>query len=89
MALSGYGEIQERRDRYAIIDVRRLSGLCGFAEVPDFWRARRQLVSEALTRELPGRDHLWSQAIAVGSSAFINKIKSELGLKAMHREVAF
>jgi hypothetical protein len=29
----------------------------------------------------------WSEAIAVGSLAFAEKIKGELGSKAMHREV--
>jgi hypothetical protein len=29
----------------------------------------------------------WSEAIAVGSLAFVEKIKGELGSKAMHREV--
>jgi len=34
------------------------------------------------------RDDRWSEAIAVGSLAFVDKVKSELGVKAMHREVA-
>ena len=33
------------------------------------------------------RDDHWSEAIAVGSSAFIESVKSELGSKAMHRAV--
>jgi len=28
----------------------------------------------------------WSEAIAVGSLAFVDKVKSELGVKAMHRD---
>jgi len=28
----------------------------------------------------------WSEAIAVGSLAFVEKIKTELGVKALHRE---
>ena len=34
------------------------------------------------------RDDRWSKAIAVGSWAFVDKVRSELGVKAMHREVA-
>ena len=30
----------------------------------------------------------WSEAIVVGSLAFAEKVKSELGVKAMHREIA-
>ena len=34
------------------------------------------------------RDARWSEAIAVGTLAFIEKVKSELGVRAMHRKVA-
>ena len=33
------------------------------------------------------RDDRWSEAIAVGSLAFVERIKNDLGVKAMHREV--
>jgi hypothetical protein len=33
------------------------------------------------------RDDRWSEALAVGRFAFVEKVKSELGAKAMHREV--
>jgi putative transposase len=33
------------------------------------------------------RDARWSEAIAVGNLAFVEKVKSELGVKAMHRAV--
>jgi hypothetical protein len=29
----------------------------------------------------------WSEAIAVGSLAFVERVKSDLGIKAMYREV--
>jgi hypothetical protein len=46
-----------------------------------------QWVEEALKGELAVRDACWSEAIAVGSLAFAEKVKSELGIKALHREV--
>jgi putative transposase len=87
-AHSGYHEIQKPPERYAIIDLQGLSGLCGFAEVADFQQAHRQWVEEALSHEMAVRDERWSEAIAVGSLAFVDKVKSELGVKAMHREAA-
>ncbi len=33
------------------------------------------------------RDDRWSEAIAVGSLAFVERIKNDLGVKAVHREV--
>jgi hypothetical protein len=32
------------------------------------------------------RDARWSEAIAVGSLAFVERVKTDLGIKAMHRE---
>lgn len=83
----GYREIQEPRERYSIIDLRELSSLCGFQKVADFQQAYRQWVSEALTHEIGGRDERWSEAIAVGGLTFVEKVRSELGFKAAHREV--
>ena len=33
------------------------------------------------------RDARWSEAVAVGSLAFVEKVKSQLGIKALHREL--
>ena len=86
-AHSGYREIHNPPKRYGIIDVRQLSALCGFSEVADFQQAHRRWVEEALTREPVLREDRWSEAIAVGSFTFVDKLKSELGFKAVHREV--
>ncbi|MDO8700407.1 MAG: transposase [Deltaproteobacteria bacterium] len=86
-AHSGCREIQEPPERYAVIDLRGLIALCGFTDVADFQRAHRKWVEEALTSEMAVRDDRWSKAIAVGSLAFVDKLRSELGVKAMHREV--
>jgi len=50
-------------------------------------QAHRQWVEEALQGELAVRDARWSEAIAVASLAFVEKVKGELGIKAVHREV--
>ncbi len=86
-AHSGYREIQEPPERYAIIDLRELSALCGFREVADFQQAHSQWVGDALTRKMVVREDRWSEAIAVGSFTFLDKVKSELGFKARYREI--
>ena len=83
----GYREIQEPRERYAVIDVSTLSAICGFEQTANFQRAHRDWIKEALSRATTVKDSRWSQAIAVGSLAFVDKVKSELGFKATHREV--
>ena len=83
----GYSEIQKPRQRYTIVDLPKLSGLCGFQEVADFQQAPHHWVSEALSRDIGGRDERGAEAIAVGDCTFVHKVKSELGFKAMHRRV--
>ena len=85
-AHGGYWEIQRPRERYALIDLAALSELCGFEKVSDFQRAHRQWIAEALAMEAVKRDARWSEAVAVGSQAFVERIKLELGTQATHRE---
>ncbi|HEY2922213.1 MAG TPA: transposase [Candidatus Binatia bacterium] len=84
---SGFYEIQEPPKRYAVVDLQSLTALSGFVELADFQRAQRQWIEEALEGELARRDDRWSEAIAVGSLAFVEKVKNDLGVKAMYREV--
>ena len=84
---SGFREIQNPPKRYAIIDVQSLSELSGFADLRDFQRAHREWVERGLENGLLMRDDHWSESIAVGSLAFVEKVKGELGFKAAHRNV--
>jgi len=61
--------------------------LCGFTDLRDFQRAHRQWVEQALENGGAPRDDRWSEAIAVGSLAFVERVKNDLGIKAIHREV--
>jgi putative transposase len=63
-----------------------LDGLCGFADLRDFQRAHRQWVEQALENGRALREDRWSEAIAVGSLDFVERVKNDLGIKAMHRE---
>ena len=83
---SGYREIQKPPSRYGIIDLLELNALFGFADVAQFQETHRQWIEQALTQKVVREDR-WSEAIAVGSLAFVENVKSELGSKAMHREV--
>ena len=58
--------------------------LCRFG---DFQSAHRQWVEQALERGRTVREDHWSEAIAVGSLAFVERVKSELSGRAMHRAV--
>jgi putative transposase len=83
---SGFYEVQQSPKRYRLIDLPTLLALCGFSKQVDFQQARRQWVDQALQGALAMRDERWTEALAVGSQAFIEKMKGELGPKALHRE---
>lgn len=59
--------------------------MCGFTDWRDLQRAHRQWVEQALEDGLASRDDRWSESIAVGTLDFVEKIKTELGMKAMRR----
>ena len=84
---SGFCEIREPPKRYAIVDLRALSELCGFGELADFQRAHRQWVEQGLENGLLVRDDRRSESIAVGKREFVENVKDELGVKAAHRDV--
>ena len=84
---SGYVEIQKPPKRYALVDFREFTALCGFTDLESFQRAHRQWVEQELEVGGAFRDDRWSEAIAVGSLSFVQSVKSELGGKALHRDV--
>lgn len=87
-AHSGYREIQAPPERYAVIDIVTLSALTGFASVASFQNAHHEWVEEALSGEIGARDERWSETIAVGSREYVDKVRTELGTRALHRQVA-
>jgi hypothetical protein len=51
-------------------------------------RFSKRWVEQALENGDAPRDDRWSEALAVGSLAFVETVKNDLGIKARHREVA-
>jgi putative transposase len=85
-AHGGYREIQKPHARYGIVDIRELMRLCGFADIAQLQQAHREWVTEGLKQTL-ARHNRWSEALAVGSSGFVARVKNELGARGCHREV--
>ena len=78
---SGYGQIENPPDRYALIDLRELTALCGFAHPAAFQTAQREWIEQALGNGGAPRDDRWSESIAVGSLAFVESLKVSSGAK--------
>ena len=84
---SGYNEIQNPRQRYSLIDHGSLRDLLDIKSMEELKRSYREWVEESLVRQGGKRESRWTESIAVGSKAFLEKTKAELGIKAIGREV--
>src|SRR5436309_12923193 len=83
---SGYHEIQQPPKRYAAIDLPGLVSLCGFSKLADFQRSHCYWIDAALHGDLTVLDMRRSVAVIVGSLAFVENIKSILGVKTLNRD---
>ena len=71
-----------RSDQRKVLRLTGLFGLCGFSKLADFQQAHRQWVEIALRDELSVRDARWSEAVAVGSLAFVEKVKERTRIQS-------
>jgi REP element-mobilizing transposase RayT len=84
---SGYGEIQQPRMRYTLIDHQCLRDLLHIPSMDLLQSFHRGWVEESLARGRSGRDSKWTESIAVGNKGFVTGIKNQLGLRAKGRKV--
>ena len=82
-----YNEIQNPRKRKGIIDFDRLMGLLGFENYDDLKDAHYKWVESAIQTDNRDKENKWTQSIAVGSKAFIEKMKGALGYRARGRKI--
>jgi hypothetical protein len=59
---SGHGEIQEPRQRYALIYYEKLQHLLGIESYDQLKDTHRRWVEESLTSKTNGREHKWAGA---------------------------
>ncbi len=83
----GYNEIQNPRKRKGIIDFDRLMGLLGYENYHDLKDAHYKWVESAIQADDSDRENKWTQSIAVGTKAFIEKMKPTLGYRAKGRKI--
>ena len=86
-SFSGYNEIQEPRKKNILIDYERLQGLFRAGTYDQLKSSHREWIEEYLGDGRKGRKGEWTESIAVGSKAFIEKVKSVLGFKAKGRDI--
>jgi putative transposase len=84
---SGYNEIQNPPERYALIDRSKLKDLLGIRDENKFLEYHRQWVDDALSQDSHKRESRWTESVAVGSREFVEQTKEHLGFRAKGRKV--
>jgi putative transposase len=82
----GYREIQQPPARYRIIDRQTLCELLGTAD-DKLAQLQNEWIEAALAKSKPAREPQWSEAIAVGRRSFVERVQTELGIRALYRGV--
>jgi len=83
----GYNEIQYSRQRYSLIDYKRLIPLLQMKDMGELQQSCRERVEEDLAKRDRSRDSKWTESIAVENKAFIAAILRRLGIKAKGRKI--
>jgi len=83
----GYNEIQKPRERYALIDYKRLMELLHISTIDELRSSHKKWVEEILKTKNYVRESKWTRSIAVGSKDFVENIKEKLGIRAKGRKV--
>lgn len=84
---SGYHEIQNPPQRYAVINTKALLELFGVNRYKQYQQLHQGWIEEALKAENNQRMIAWTQNLAVGSEDYVTKIKLALGGAGKHKTV--
>jgi len=85
---SGYHEIQNPRQRYALVNHKRLMQLLNIQTVAGLRKAHGGWIQEALRKENRVRESKWTQSVAVGNREFVEKVKEKLGFHVKGRSIS-
>ena len=84
---AGYNEILNPRQRYGLIDHDVLLEALDIGTMEELRESYSGWVDESLRVGEEGRQAKWTKSIAVGSEAFVKMVKTELGSRAIGRDV--
>ena len=83
----GYQEIQAPKQRYSLIDRKRLYSAARSGNGDKFRAAHQSWIEEELRKNFQNRESHWTESLAVGSQSFVEKVKETLGFKAKSRQI--
>lgn len=82
----GYQEIVGSRTRSRLVEKKLLMELMGVSDKAGMRKVYEGWIDDALRSKDLSRKSMWTEAVAVGREAFIDRIQADLGLKATYRE---
>ena len=85
---SGYNEIRNLRQRYVLINYKRLMQLLNIQSVEELKKSHSGWIEEALRSDSHIRESKWVQSVAVGSKEFLEMTKKKLGFQVKGRSVS-
>jgi REP-associated tyrosine transposase len=80
-------EIQHPKAWYGIIDYEGLMELMGARRLDQLQQACREQIEEAIQRKQLQRESQWSEGLAMGSPAYVEAVRRQLGARARGRDV--
>ena len=83
----GYHEIFSDRQRYRIIDTKKLLEMLEIENIKTYRKIHGKRINDAICCPDLARKNHWTESVAVGSEKFAAEIKSTLGLKAYYRKI--
>ena len=83
---SGYHEIRNPRERYALLDYQGLLGMFNIKSIDELRGFYSGQIEHALESGHMVRESKWSDSLAVGDQPYVEEIKAKLGLRAEWRK---
>ena len=83
----GYRHIVAPPRRYQLTANKRLMELMNISEIDRFCETYRNWVDAAIMRGDINRQPQWTEGIAVGDKVYVEKVKDQMGYKAIGRKV--
>jgi REP element-mobilizing transposase RayT len=84
---SGFYEIAYPKRRYSIIDFDSLMEFCNIHSIEELQKHQELHVQDAIEKKCLSRESKWTEAIAIGSPEFLEKIKNQMDIKAKSRSI--
>ena len=76
---TGYHELMGHRRRYRLLDLDQVCAAVGAKDLREFREHYERAIEERLARDIVAREPQWTESLAVGSRAFVERISAQLG----------